>query len=75
MAEQKFQCGDVVRLKSGGPKMTVVDFGEYEFGGDKGSYKCRWFDDKHKLVEGIFTEAELERDASRAASTFTLERG
>ena len=23
-------------------------------------YKCRWFDDKNKLTEDVFTEAELE---------------
>ncbi len=59
MAEQKFDEGAVVRLKSGGPKMTVVDFGQYGYGASE-SYKCRWFDEKNKLVEGTFTEAELE---------------
>ena len=58
MAE-KFGKGSVVRLKSGGPKMTVVDFGKYGYG-DEESYKCRWFDEKKKLTEGTFTEEELE---------------
>ncbi len=35
--EQKIKLGDVVRLKSGGPTMTV-----YQILGD-GSVMCRWF--------------------------------
>ena len=53
-----FNPGDTVRLKSGGPVMTVVEFAS--FSGSEG-YRCRWFDDKHKLTEDVFTEAELER--------------
>ena len=38
MNENQFKAGDVVRLKSGGPKMTVVpDIGN-------GRVNCRWFD-------------------------------
>lgn len=67
MAEQQFQAGDVVRLKSGGPKMTVVHYGKYGYG-DEYSYKCKWFDEKNKLVEDTFTAAELETDAPRPTS-------
>jgi uncharacterized protein YodC (DUF2158 family) len=56
---QMFEDGAKVRLKSGGPLMTVVDFGEYGYTG-KESYKCRWFDHKNSLTEATFTEAELE---------------
>ena len=66
VANQVFVGGTVVRLNSGGPKMTVVDYGNYDYG-DTNSYKCRWFDDKHKLVEGLFTEAELQPAVSPAA--------
>jgi len=59
MTEQKFNSGDTVRLKSGGPKMTVVDYGQYGYSDEK-SYKCKWFDEKNKLVEATFTEAELD---------------
>jgi uncharacterized protein YodC (DUF2158 family) len=50
--QQEFQPGDVVRLKSGGPKMTVskVD--------DDGSLRCKWFDGS-TLCEETFPAAEL----------------
>ena len=60
MSEQKFSTGDVVRLKSGGPKMTIVGYGKYGMAAVSESYKCKWFDEKNKLVEDVFTEAELE---------------
>lgn len=40
MAKQKFNPGDLVQLKAGGPKMVV----ERVFGGsDSFSYRCTWF--------------------------------
>ena len=63
-----FEPGAQVHLKSGGPKMTVVDFGKYDYGTAE-KYKCRWFDDKGKLTEDTFTEAELKgADDSSSAS-------
>ena len=56
--EQQFKAGDTVKLKSGGPVMTVVQFGSFVMGTVEG-YKCRWFDEKNKLTEDVFTEAEL----------------
>ena len=56
---RKFKSGDVVKLRSWGPRMTVVEFGEFGMG-TKPGYQCRWFDDKHKLVEDVFTEPESE---------------
>lgn len=46
MAEDtKFQIGDVVRLKSGGPVMTVID---------ESFLGCTWFDDeKHAQTHGF----------------------
>ena len=58
MAEPAFKSGDVVMLKSGGPRMTVVSYGKPSYSSTD-SYKCKWFDDKHKLTEGRFAEAEL----------------
>ncbi|SMC86862.1 YodC family protein [Chryseobacterium sp. YR221] len=44
--------GDVVKLKSGGPKMTVK--------GQGGPYwVCSWFDDL-ELKEGVFSAEQLE---------------
>ena len=54
--ERVFQDGDVVRLKSGGPLMTVVSFGQYS---GTAKYKCEWFDAKHALTSGLFIEASL----------------
>ena len=39
MAETKFEVGDVVRLKSGGPRMTVVG---RMWGSDQ--LLCNWFE-------------------------------
>ena len=55
---QQFKAGDTVKLKSGGPVMTVVEYGSFTMGSVDG-YKCRWFDEKNKLTERVFTEAEL----------------
>jgi uncharacterized protein YodC (DUF2158 family) len=56
---QQFSSGDTVQLKSGGPVMTIVQYGKFSMGTVEG-YKCRWFDDKNKLTEDVFTEAELK---------------
>lgn len=64
--EQKFKIGDVVILKSGGPKMTIS--------GDKtgmdfklgrifnGSYDCSWFDEKNIKCSGRFPQDSLKSD-------------
>lgn len=43
--------GDVVQLKSGGPKMTVT-------GDTLGAPICKWFDGT-TLKEGVFSNASL----------------
>jgi len=47
----EFNKGDVVVLKSGGPKMTVSDVGDYSgmAMGPKEGVKCIWFE----TVEGV----------------------
>ncbi|HXG87474.1 MAG TPA: DUF2158 domain-containing protein [Vicinamibacterales bacterium] len=60
MAEQLFQAGNVVRLKSGGPKMTIVNYAKNDHYSETVSYKCKWFDDKGYLTQDNFAEAELE---------------
>ncbi len=54
----KFQVGDVVRLKSGGPHMTVREVGNDEV-------VCQWFvGGKHDSVsEAVFPVASLEKVA------------
>jgi hypothetical protein len=52
----KFEVGQVVKLKSGGPDMTIQDFCTKEF---SGKYRCQWFAGK-KLENGVFPEQSLE---------------
>jgi uncharacterized protein YodC (DUF2158 family) len=51
----KFKCGDAVRLKSGGPKMTI----SAENTVTRGQYFCKWFS-RTKLNVDRFNEDELE---------------
>lgn len=56
MAEE-FEKGDVVELKSGGPKMTVSDIGEHY--GEKKIW-CVWFE-KTKKFEDTFAPEVLKK--------------
>jgi uncharacterized protein YodC (DUF2158 family) len=58
MADQ-FKPGDTVRLKSGGPLMTVEEYGDYS---GKRKCRCKWFGEKNKLEHGTFADAELVSD-------------
>lgn len=73
---QQFNPGDTVQLKSGGPVMTVVKFGKFTMGAVEG-YQCRWFDEKNKLTEAVFTEAELKPyvKPTARASVLTTRKG
>lgn len=58
MAEAKINKGDVLRLKSGGPKMTVTNVGD----GPLGSFvECAWFDQAGKKCEDTFPPEALEK--------------
>jgi uncharacterized protein YodC (DUF2158 family) len=48
----ELKIGDVVRLKSGGPKMTVL-------GGNGNHWVCQWFNNAG-LDEGAFAAEALE---------------
>ncbi|MYM81100.1 DUF2158 domain-containing protein [Duganella sp. FT50W] len=53
--------GAVVQLVSGGPKMSVVDLGDYTgSGGPKDGAKCMWFDAKNIRQEDVFDVAVLK---------------
>ena len=54
--EKKFKPGDIVRLKSGGPDITVEYNDEVE---NRRIVGCQWFLE-NKLQEGFFNEASLE---------------
>ncbi len=51
-----FQVGDTVRLKSGGPLMTITEMGRRA---SKPSIGCTWFDGAKKC-EGDFPAEALE---------------
>ena len=54
MADHKFKNGDPVRLKSGGPKMTVVKYDDMGLG-----VYCRWFVGQESKGD-FFPEDSLE---------------
>lgn len=51
-----FKAGDVVQLKSGGPRMTVV---EYRSAGSGTEVLCQWFSEKQEVQAYTFPEALL----------------
>lgn len=53
--ENAFKDGDIVTLKSGGPKMTV----EVASAAWTGLVYCSWFDDKRKLSKEQFQPEAL----------------
>ncbi len=55
--KEKYKVGDIVRLRSGGPEMTVAALPEDRQYSD--FYRCQWFAGK-KLESGNFQEASLE---------------
>lgn len=61
-----FQKGDVVQLKSGGPKMTVSELGDYGPMGPEEGAKCVWFE-KEKRNEHVFDVAVLQKPAAPRA--------
>lgn len=48
-----FDIGDVVRLKSGGPKMTILKLMD-------DTISCQWFDRNGKVHTGNFQTAMLD---------------
>jgi uncharacterized protein YodC (DUF2158 family) len=48
-----FQAGNVVRLRSGGPKMTLARVIVGEGTGDS-EVECKWFADDNQLYSGVF---------------------
>jgi uncharacterized protein YodC (DUF2158 family) len=58
MADE-FKPGDVVELKSGGPKMTVAKIGPVAMGSSKLEVWCEWFDGSKKTKDH-FMPASLQ---------------
>ena len=51
---QPFMAGEVVQLKSGGPKMTVENIAH-------GKVFCQWFDENNNLQRNMFAPESLEK--------------
>ena len=62
---EQFQTGDVVRLKSGGPCMTITAIGDYSGWTMSPSHtvSCMWFEGQKKQ-ETVFDVAILEKVSS-----------
>ena len=56
---KEFEIGEVVKLKSGGPLMTVQSMGDYSPTGPNPGVICVWFD-QLKKVEDVFDPRVLE---------------
>jgi uncharacterized protein YodC (DUF2158 family) len=56
MTQKRYQVGDRVELKSGGPIMTVTDLMD-SFPDD---CNCSWFNGENKLEQGAFKMAALK---------------
>jgi uncharacterized protein YodC (DUF2158 family) len=53
-----YSLGDIVKLKSGGPDMTVKEVISSMSGVFGGNYRCQWFAGK-KLDMGVFPQESL----------------
>ena len=53
-----YNIGDIVKLKSGGPEMTVRKVNTNMSDEFSGSYQCQWFAGK-KLDSGVFPQESL----------------
>jgi uncharacterized protein YodC (DUF2158 family) len=63
---ERFQTGEVVRLKNGGPWMTITALGTYSGWtmSVADTVSCRWFDGE-KEQESMFDVALLEKVSAR----------
>jgi len=61
MPQEKFKAGQIVRLKSGGPKMTVQGYVHLGMDVYIDDVRCKWFVGNADKV-GDFHEDSLELD-------------
>jgi uncharacterized protein YodC (DUF2158 family) len=66
---RKFKSGDTVRLKSGGPLMTVHDY--HTNNPDDKRLTCTWFDNK-EIKSATFLEDVLIAGARPSLKTISL---
>ncbi|HEY0313831.1 MAG TPA: DUF2158 domain-containing protein [Allosphingosinicella sp.] len=72
-----FEKGDLVRLKSGGPVMTVENVGELHLSGEE-SVWCVWFEkagNKQVIGRDSFPPFTLEKAQRPGVASFAVVRG
>lgn len=67
-----FSIGATVRLKSGGPLMTVGDISDYSEAGDGLSVKCDWTDKAEKPQSITYRREQLVLDDGSAGGFFSI---
>jgi uncharacterized protein YodC (DUF2158 family) len=61
MSDAELKVGDVVTLKSGGPKMTVEQIGKFSMSSTAHNRaKCTWFDGTKKL-DALFELVTIQK--------------
>ena len=66
--DHEFNAGDVVQLKSGGPKMTIDTIGKFGMGSTHDQAKCVWFEGT-KRMEGLFELLMLKTPSGSGSGT------
>lgn len=65
----EFKIGDVVMLKSGGPKMTIQNIGEFIGISHKEGLSCIWFEGSKKIADLFHPDSvELYKPAKITSS-------
>jgi|GEM_PF-1193096 len=64
VVKELYKIGDLVKLKSGGPQLTVDSLTYLDIPGTKnkvytGFVLCKWFDDEDELFEDEFHQDSL----------------
>ena len=56
----EIKLGDVVKLKSGGPEMTVIKIGKFGYDDRLQSAQCSWFKSSNEVERNVFPIEALE---------------
>jgi uncharacterized protein YodC (DUF2158 family) len=70
----EFQIGDVVQLKSGGPKMTIHGPGNRNVGEHETHYLCTWFKEDEPQFQAFRKDALMKFEDKSGKNISTLPR-
>jgi uncharacterized protein YodC (DUF2158 family) len=59
MTDPEFQIGDAVRLKSGGPRMTIADLTDVD---GEPQVVCVWYDQYHREARRSYPASSMKLD-------------